>query len=54
MRMIRYGLIAAVVIGIAIAGAAYAGWLRLPTDFSVGHTPAMDGSAMGAPPHSGG
>jgi hypothetical protein len=49
MRIIRYGLIAAVVVGIAIAGAAYAGLLRLPIDFAIGHTPEKDGNA-----HSGG
>jgi hypothetical protein len=37
MKRIQYGLIiAAVVLGVALAGATYAGWIPLPTDFFVG------------------
>jgi hypothetical protein len=43
MKIILLGLIAAVGLGVALAGATYAGLLRLPTSYFVG-----------APQHSGG
>jgi hypothetical protein len=44
MKRIWFGLIiAAVGLGVALAGATYAGWIPVPTDFFVG-----------APQHSGG
>jgi hypothetical protein len=36
MKIIWLGLIAAVGVGVALAGVTYAGWLPLPTDFLVG------------------
>jgi hypothetical protein len=43
MKIIWLGLMAAVGVGVALAGITYAGWLPLPTDFFVG-----------IPQHSGG
>jgi hypothetical protein len=36
MKIIWLGLIAAVGVGVALAGVTYAGWLPLPTDLFVG------------------
>jgi hypothetical protein len=36
MKIIWLGLMAAVGVGVALAGVTYAGWLPLPTDFFVG------------------
>jgi hypothetical protein len=36
MKIFLLGLIAAVGVGVALAGATYAGLLRVPTDFFVG------------------
>jgi hypothetical protein len=54
MKIIRYALIASAAVGTALAGAAYAGLLRHPTEFYVSHTHDEHGDAIGAPQHSGG